>query len=346
MAIDPGAIRTLIYVGLVLAAILAIRVRGATAIFKARFPLRFAPPAAVDLAATAGVDAVFLEKGSQRLKDLGYRHLLDYELPTGSPRMRYLYSSYLSADGGTVASLVQRFATTFAHDYVAFTSWYGSGDRVVTSSSPIVAPEINPQIHQLPMPDCRDFREMSRRHEEAAARLAAKGHARVMLSGVEDFRGQLIEGRERESRVLADAGYVRIEGEHARATGKMAWAILANGFWPIRRGVPLEGHLWRIGAPAAAAGILLPLLMRSHSAPLKEACLVAGAALGGCFGYGLWHHGLFWCLVVPTLLVGGLTGSVELSAQAVLGALAMSLFGFQLSAARAQARGRRAIAAK
>jgi hypothetical protein len=346
MALDPGAVRTLIYAGLVLALILAIRIRGSVAIFKALFPLRFAPPAAADLVATPGVDAAFLEQGAQRLKGLGYRHLLDYELPSGSPRLRYFYSSYLSADGKTVASLAQRFATTFAHDYVVFTSWFASGHRVVTSSSPIVAPEINPQVHQVPMPDCRDFRELSRRHESAAERLAGKGHERVTLAGVEDLRRLLLEGRERDSRVLADAGYVRIEGDHARATGKMAAAILSNGFWPIRRGVSLEGHLWRIGGPAAVVGILLPLLVRSHAAPLKESCLVAGAVLGGCFGYGLWHHALFWSLLVPALLVGGLTGSVEMSAAAVLGSLALSQIGFQFSAARAQARGRRALASK
>src|SRR5579862_7234756 len=131
MALDPAAARILLYAGIVLLAVLAIRIRGATGIFKARFPLR---PAPVDLASVPGVDAEFLSKGAVRLKDLGYRHLLDYELPTGSPRLRYLYSSYLSSDGKTVASLVQRFATSFAHDYVTFSSWFGSGHRVATSS--------------------------------------------------------------------------------------------------------------------------------------------------------------------------------------------------------------------
>lgn len=346
MPVDPAAARSLIYVGVVLLVLLAIRIRGATAIFKARFPLRFAPPAPVDLTAVPGVDPSFLSKGAARLKDLGYRHLLDYELPTGSPRLRYLYSSYLSSDGRTVASLVQRFATSFAHDYVTFSSWFASGHRVATSSSPIVAPEINPTIHQVPMPDCTDFRELGRRHEEEAARWTAKGHERVILSGVEDLRRLLAEGRDRESRVLAEAGYVRIDGEHARATGKMAWAILVNGFSPVRRGVSLEGHLWRIGAPAAGVGIVLPLLMRSQAAPPGDSCLVAGAVLGGCFGYGLWHHALVWSILLPAALVGGLTGNLDLSARAVMAALAFSLLGFQFGAARSRVRGRRAIDAK
>ena len=210
MTLDPATARSLIYAGIVLLVVLAIRIRGAMAIFKARFPLRFAPPAPVDLAAVPGVDPDFLSKGSARLKELGYRHLLDYELPTGSPRLRYLYSSYLSGDGRTVASLVQRFATSFAHDYVTLSSWFASGHRVATSSSPIVAPEINPTIHQVPMPDCADIRELGRRHEEESARWSAKGHERVTLSGVEDLRRLLAEGREREAGVLAQAGYVRI----------------------------------------------------------------------------------------------------------------------------------------
>lgn len=346
MALDPAALRTLAYAGIVLLAVLAIRLRGTTAVWKARFPLRFRPPAPVDLGSVPGVDPAYLAKGAGKLKDLGFRHLLDYELPAGSARLRHLYSSYLSRDGKTVASLVQRFAKSFAHDYVVFSSWFASGHRVATSSSPIVAPEINPTIHAVPMPDCEDLRALARRHEAEAARWTAKGHERVVLSGMEDLRRLLMEGREREVRSLAEAGYVRIDGEEARATGKMAWALLLHGFSPVRRGVSLEAHLWWILGPAALAGIGLSYLLRSHAAPARDLCLMAGAGLGISFGYGLWHHALVWSVLLPAALVGGLTGSVEFSGLAVAAALAMGQIGFQLGAARSRARGRRAVDAK
>src|SRR6185295_1094084 len=64
-----------------LALIVAIRIRSSWKTRGLSFPQVAAPPRAVDLASIPGVDLAYFGRQVERLQTLGFRHLLDYELP-------------------------------------------------------------------------------------------------------------------------------------------------------------------------------------------------------------------------------------------------------------------------
>jgi len=330
-------------VGFLLALLLGARIKGALKTVGIRHRMTVPAPLPVELKSIPGVDAAFLDRGLHALTDLGCRHLLDYELPVGVPTLRYLYSSYGTADGLGVASLVQQFSRSFANDYVTFTTWFASGRRAVTTSSPITAPAINPAHLVTPLPMVRDIPLLARRHAEVVERLQRRGEMPVPVASSGDLARLLAESRAIELRELAKTGFVRIEGDTATTTSRMAWAIFKHGLRPLRPGLDLLTHLWRIVGTAGVVAILLSAGLRFQPDHLPEEVFLAGIVIGASYGIGLWQQALLWTLLVPGLLVWGLTGDAVLAGRAEATALAASMMGFYSSAARNVKRGRRAI---
>ena len=330
-------------VGFLLALLLGVRIKGALKTVGIRHPLTVPHPLPVELKSIPGVDVAFLDRGSHALKDLGCRHLLDYELPVAVPTLRYVYSSHGTADGLGVASLVQQFSRTFANDYVTFTTWFTSGRRAVTTNSPMTAPAINPALLVTPLPTVSEIPILARRHAEVVERLRRRGETPVPVASPGDLARLLAESRAIEMQELARSGFVRIEGETATTTFRMAWAIFQHGLRPLRRGLDLLTHLWWIVGTAAVVAILLALGLRFEPDHLSGEVFLAGVILGASYGIGLWQHALLWTLLLPGLLVWGLTGDAVLAGRAEATALGSSMVGFYTSAARNVNRGRRAI---
>ncbi len=323
--------------------VLSFHLSGSLSLLFTRLRRDASSPLPLDFASFPGINHAFLEKWSVRLKELGFRHLLDFELPhLGNERTRLISSSYTSPDGKTLGTLWQRFASSFAHDYYSFTTWFRSGHRLITTTNPMPVPDINPYLHHQRFPDSQDMNDVLKRHEAAlAARPDSWGEAE-RVSQVEDLDRVFREGWSKEIDCLSKRGLFKVEGEHVRATVYGAGTFFWKGIRPLPANYAPAVQLVRIGVPSVLA--FASAYAVSFLFPTSEHLLLwAMAAVGAVFGFALWYHAFFWCLAVPSSAAFLATHRPDLSARSAVYAVCGLVVGFIISAARSQGRGRKVM---
>jgi outer membrane lipoprotein-sorting protein len=324
--------------------VLGFHLIGSIALFFAKLPHRASPPEAVDLMALPGVNRAFLETGSVKLKELGFRHLLDFELPhTRTNQTRLLLSSHCNSNGTIQGTLCQRFATQFAHDFYSFTTYFTTGHRLVTTTNPMPDVDLSPFLHFQRFPDSKDMEGLLRRHEAALAVRPASWGEPEFVSRTEDIERLSSAGWAREVDYLCAKGIFRVEGDSIRATVFGAGTFFWKGIRPFPANVAPMIQLRRIGIPSLLA-LALAFAISKLSPGSETLLLWAMGGVGSAFGFGLWYHAYFWCLAVPSCAVFLATQRPDLAARSAVYATCGLAVGFLISAARSQSRGRKLMA--
>jgi outer membrane lipoprotein-sorting protein len=203
--------------------------------------------------------------------------------------------------------------------------------------------DLTPFIHVQRLPDSKDMQAVLRRHEAAlAARPASWGEPET-VSRIEDIDRTSREGWAKEIEYLCERGLFRVEGESVRPTVYGAGTFFWKGIRPFPANYAPLVQLVRIGIPSLLALGLAWLI--SRLAPGSETLLLwAMGAVGAAYGLGLWYHGYFWCLAVPSCAVFLATQRTDLAARSAVYAAMGLVVGFLVSAVRSQSRGRKLMA--
>src|SRR4051794_26995490 len=205
---------------------LAIRIRATARLRQLAYPRQGCPPRPLDLRTVPGVDTAFLDAQAARLHTLGFRRVLDYELPLlDNAQIRTLYAAFASGDGSTVATVVQRFTRQFAHEWVALTTVFASGHRLITSNAPMAVPELNRFILRLHLPESTDAALLLRRHVQACEEHERRLGPCATVQNAEDLTGLMAAAWDREMGHFLSRGFVVTAGDTVRGTARMARAI-------------------------------------------------------------------------------------------------------------------------
>lgn len=248
----------------------------------------------------------------------------------------------MSADGSVLATYTQRFSDQFAHESLSLQTWFPSGYRLVTTSSPFPAPQLDPHMLVAHVPVTTDAATMLRRHGARCDRYRQLGAAQP-ISSAEDLARLVSESWTSELRVLIERRLCQLEGDRVRGTRRFAWAVFWEGIDPLRPGYgPLQ---YFVGVLAPAALALAMFGFGAAGSPLAALLpWLAGGLMGAAAGAIFWTRALVWTVAVPLLVSYAAGQDLASSGTMVLAALLGSEVGFQTSAGRAQARGRRALA--
>jgi hypothetical protein len=326
---------------------LAIRIRATARLSQVVYPRHAAPPRPLaDLRAVPGVDRAFVEAQAARLRALGFRPLLDYELPhLDSAQIRTVYAAFVSGDGAIVATVVQRFTRQFAHEWVALTTVFASGHRLITANAPMAVPELNRFILRLHLPESTDPGVMLQRHVHACDEHERRLGSPLTIADPQDLARQLTAAWDREIGHFLSRRFVVPAGEKVRVTGRMARAIFWAALQPFRPGHGLLPHLLTAAAPAALAFALLRSGLGA-GVPPSALAILAGLLVGTVTGVCLGTHGLLWSVALPALVTIAATDQPALAGDAVTAALLCFHVAHVFSVGRAQTRGRRALAGR
>jgi len=312
---------------------------GSFAILAAKMPGRPSPPSPVDLASVPGVNSEFLERNSTGLKELGFRHVLDFELPHFNVHgLRTVTASFSSPDGLILASINQKFSNQFAHDFITFTTFFKSGDRLLTTSNPMPVPDVTPILHHQRFPDSTDLKMMLERQRAALDAGRSRWGGPETVSSPADIDRLYTEGYAKEVEILTAAGMFKLQGESIEATPYGAGVFFWRGIKPIPANYSAKDLLVRIGIPsllAVALGLAAPIA----GAHLADVVQWGMGVVGLLYGVLLWYHGYFWCLLIPALATGLGTHDPHLAAKASVSAAIGLVAGFLFSAGRSQTRG-------
>jgi hypothetical protein len=307
----------------------ALSLRGRT------WPARGSDPVAVDLARVPGVDGEFLRRTTERLAALGFRTLLDFELPhCNRPGYRELTRAMASEDGRVVATITAKLSDVFAHDLVGFATFYESGRRLHTSNTLFPVADIDPFVRRVCEPGSLNVERMLRRHRRALDRDGRRGEKPRRIDRAEELSRELVDSWNAEVNRLAELGLQSIEGDRTRPTRAMVWRLFWAQMKPVRSGYDLVRQWLAILGPAVAAAAVLACV---PEAP-RVLPWLAMAGVGAVYGWFLWTHAFVWCALVPPVVAsacgsGPLAGAGWASA-AFVGMVA----GFFASAGRGAGR--------
>ena len=139
-----------------------------TIVRKLTFAAKASAPVPLDLAAVSGIDLIALDAASMRLKEMGFRHLLDYELAhVNREDSREVYRSFVSPDAKTIATLEHEFSDVSGLNSCEFVSWFASGRSLTSTNARTPTPNIDPMESTRIWPGSRDFPRMLRVPENA-----------------------------------------------------------------------------------------------------------------------------------------------------------------------------------
>jgi hypothetical protein len=328
----------------VLGLTLAIRIRASARLGRLAYPRQAAPPRRLELRAVPGVDGAFLEAQTARLRALGFRPLLDYELPhLDSPQLRTVHAAFVSRDGAIVATVVHRFTRQFAHEWVSLTTVFATGHRLITANAPMAVPELNRFILRLHLPESTDPAVLLRRHLQACEQHERRLGPPATVESPEDLGRLLTAVWEREIGHFLARGLMATAGDTVRVTGRMARAIFWAGLQPLRPGFGWLAHLLTAAGPAGLAFALLAT-GRSAGIPLPALAILSGLLVGTVMGICLGSHGLLWSVLLPALVTIAATDQPPLAGAAVTAAVLCFHVAHVLRVGRGQTRARRALA--